>query len=74
MITYTVSVTTGNQEFAGTIDYVYLTLVGTERRSDRTLLDKSFFDRFARGAVRLVFSPHKCNSYVMYLMNEITYK
>ncbi|XP_067249527.1 polyunsaturated fatty acid 5-lipoxygenase-like isoform X4 [Chanodichthys erythropterus] len=51
MFTYTVSVTTGNQEFAGTIDYVYLTLVGTERRSDRTLLDKSFFDRFARGAV-----------------------
>ncbi|XP_048065750.1 polyunsaturated fatty acid 5-lipoxygenase-like [Megalobrama amblycephala] len=51
MFTYTVSVTTGNQEFAGTIDYVYLTLVGTEGRSDRTLLDKSFFDRFARGAV-----------------------
>ncbi|XP_051758821.1 polyunsaturated fatty acid 5-lipoxygenase-like isoform X2 [Ctenopharyngodon idella] len=40
-----------SNEFAGTIDYVYLTLVGTERCSDRTLLDKSFFDRFARGSV-----------------------
>uniref|UniRef100_A0A671LIR2 Arachidonate 5-lipoxygenase-like n=1 Tax=Sinocyclocheilus anshuiensis TaxID=1608454 RepID=A0A671LIR2_9TELE len=51
MFTYTVSVTTGNQEFAGSIDYIYLTLVGTETCSDQTLLDKSFFDRFARGSV-----------------------
>uniref|UniRef100_A0A672KT59 Arachidonate 5-lipoxygenase n=1 Tax=Sinocyclocheilus grahami TaxID=75366 RepID=A0A672KT59_SINGR len=51
MFTYTVSVTTGNQVFAGTIDYIYLTLVGTETCSDQTLLDKSFFDRFARGSV-----------------------
>ncbi|XP_051758820.1 polyunsaturated fatty acid 5-lipoxygenase-like isoform X1 [Ctenopharyngodon idella] len=51
MFTYTVYIATGKQEFAGTIDYVYLTLVGTERCSDRTLLDKSFFDRFARGSV-----------------------
>ncbi|XP_077073636.1 polyunsaturated fatty acid 5-lipoxygenase-like [Siphateles boraxobius] len=51
MFTYTVSVSTGKQEFAGTIDHVYLTLTGTERCSDRTLLDKSFFQRFARGTV-----------------------
>ncbi|XP_026065946.1 arachidonate 5-lipoxygenase isoform X1 [Carassius auratus] len=54
MFTYTVSVTTGNQEFAGTNDYIYLTLVGSERCSDQTLLDKSFFDRFARGSVASV--------------------
>ncbi|XP_056097933.1 polyunsaturated fatty acid 5-lipoxygenase-like [Rhinichthys klamathensis goyatoka] len=51
MFTYTVSVSTGKQEFAGTIDHVYLTLTGTERCSDRTLLDNSFFQRFARGTV-----------------------
>ncbi|CAM4719809.1 unnamed protein product [Leuciscus chuanchicus] len=54
MFTYTVSVSTGKQEFAGTNDYVYLTLIGTERCSDRTLLDKSFFDHFARGTVMLI--------------------
>ncbi|CAM4663559.1 unnamed protein product [Leuciscus chuanchicus] len=51
MFTYTVSVSTGKQEFAGTLDHVHLTLIGTERCSDRTLLDKSFFERFARGTV-----------------------
>ncbi|XP_052424313.1 polyunsaturated fatty acid 5-lipoxygenase isoform X4 [Carassius gibelio] len=54
MFTYTVSVTTGNQEFAGTNDYIYLTLVGSERCTDQTLLDKSFFDSFARGSVASV--------------------
>ncbi|KAK7136446.1 hypothetical protein R3I94_014936 [Phoxinus phoxinus] len=51
MFTYTVSVTTGKQEFAGTNDYVYLTLTGTKRCSDRILLDKDFFEHFARGTV-----------------------
>jgi len=55
MFTYTVSVSTGKQEYAGTIDYVYLTLTGTERSSDRTLLDESFFQHFARGTVRKFF-------------------
>ncbi|KAG1930258.1 polyunsaturated fatty acid 5-lipoxygenase [Pimephales promelas] len=50
MFTYTVSVSTGKQEYAGTIDYVYLTLTGTES-SHRTLLDESFFQHFARGTV-----------------------
>ncbi|RXN12058.1 arachidonate 5-lipoxygenase [Labeo rohita] len=45
MWTYKVSVKTGDQWFAGTMNSIYLTLVGTERSSDRTLLDKSFFDR-----------------------------
>ncbi|XP_059367610.1 polyunsaturated fatty acid 5-lipoxygenase-like isoform X1 [Carassius carassius] len=51
MFTYTVSVTTGKQEFAETINEIYLTLVGTERSSDRTLLDKSVVDHFKRGSV-----------------------
>uniref|UniRef100_A0A671NTG9 Arachidonate 5-lipoxygenase-like n=1 Tax=Sinocyclocheilus anshuiensis TaxID=1608454 RepID=A0A671NTG9_9TELE len=56
MFTYTVSVSTGKQEFAETINDIYLTLVGTERCSDRTLLDKSIVDHFARGSVRIVLS------------------
>uniref|UniRef100_A0A672L1P9 Arachidonate 5-lipoxygenase-like n=1 Tax=Sinocyclocheilus grahami TaxID=75366 RepID=A0A672L1P9_SINGR len=44
MLTYKVSVKTSSQCFAGTINSIYLTLVGTERSSDRTLLDESFFD------------------------------
>ncbi|RXN21015.1 arachidonate 5-lipoxygenase-like isoform X1 [Labeo rohita] len=51
MFMYTVSVTTGKQVFAGTADYIYLTLVGTERCSGRTLLEKSFFEHFARETV-----------------------
>ncbi|XP_056329877.1 polyunsaturated fatty acid 5-lipoxygenase-like isoform X2 [Danio aesculapii] len=51
MFTYTVSVVTGNQVFAGTLNYIYLTLVGKERSSDRTLLDKSWFERLERGKV-----------------------
>ncbi|XP_056097891.1 polyunsaturated fatty acid 5-lipoxygenase-like [Rhinichthys klamathensis goyatoka] len=54
MSTYTVFVSTGKQEFAGTNDYVYLTLTGTERCSDRTLLDNSFFQQFARGTVMAI--------------------
>ncbi|XP_051743107.1 polyunsaturated fatty acid 5-lipoxygenase-like [Ctenopharyngodon idella] len=47
MFEYKVSVATGHHQlFAGTINSIYVTLVGTERSSDKTLLDKSFFDRF----------------------------
>ncbi len=56
MFKYKVSVTTGKQEFAETINDIYLTLVGTERSSDKTLLDKSVVDHFARGSVRIIFS------------------
>lgn len=48
---YTVTVSTGSQWFAGTDDYIYITLVGTERCSERTLLDKPLYNDFERGAV-----------------------
>ncbi|TTG62688.1 Arachidonate 5-lipoxygenase [Bagarius yarrelli] len=51
MPSYTVTVATGSQWFAGTDDYIYLTLVGTEHCSERTLLDKPLYNDFERGAV-----------------------
>ncbi|CAG6017152.1 polyunsaturated fatty acid 5-lipoxygenase [Menidia menidia] len=51
MPSYTVTVATGSQWFAGTDDYVYITLVGSERCSERTLLDKALYNDFERGAV-----------------------
>uniref|UniRef100_A0A672S3K2 Arachidonate 5-lipoxygenase-like n=1 Tax=Sinocyclocheilus grahami TaxID=75366 RepID=A0A672S3K2_SINGR len=51
MPNYTVTVATGTQWFAGTDDYIYMTLVGSERCSERTLLDKPLYNDFERGAV-----------------------
>lgn len=51
MLSYTVTVSTGSQWFAGTDDYIYITLVGTEQCSERTLLDKPLYNDFERGAV-----------------------
>lgn len=51
MLSYTVTVATGSQWFAGTDDYIYITLVGTESCSERTLLDKPLYNDFERGAV-----------------------
>uniref|UniRef100_A0A8C2GVG7 Arachidonate 5-lipoxygenase a n=1 Tax=Cyprinus carpio TaxID=7962 RepID=A0A8C2GVG7_CYPCA len=51
MPNYTVTVATGSQWFAGTDDYIYLTLVGSESCSERTLLDKPLYNDFERGAV-----------------------
>lgn len=51
MPSYTVTVATGTQWFAGTDDYVYLTLQGTDGCSERHLLDKPFYNDFERGAV-----------------------
>ncbi|XP_068183028.1 polyunsaturated fatty acid 5-lipoxygenase [Antennarius striatus] len=51
MASYTVTISTGSQWFAGTDDYIYITLVGSERCSERTLLDKPLYDDFERGAV-----------------------
>ncbi|XP_027862603.1 polyunsaturated fatty acid 5-lipoxygenase [Xiphophorus couchianus] len=51
MPSYTVTVATGSQWFAGTDDYVYITLVGTEGCSERTLLDKPLYNDFERGAI-----------------------
>ncbi|XP_077469159.1 polyunsaturated fatty acid 5-lipoxygenase-like [Stigmatopora argus] len=51
MPSYTVTIVTGSQWFAGTDDYVYVTLVGTEASGERTLLDKPLYNDFERGAV-----------------------
>lgn len=51
MPSYFVTVATGNQWFAGTDDYIYLTLVGLAGTSERHLLDKPFYNDFERGAV-----------------------
>lgn len=51
MPSYTVTISTGSQWFAGTDDYIYITLVGTEGCSERTLLDKPLYNDFERGAV-----------------------
>lgn len=51
MLSYTVTISTGSQWFAGTDDYIYITLVGTEGCSERTLLDKALYNDFERGAV-----------------------
>ncbi|CAL8298690.1 unnamed protein product [Merluccius merluccius] len=51
MPSYTVTVATGGQWFAGTDDYIYITLVGTERCGEKTLLDKPMYNDFERGAV-----------------------
>ncbi|XP_035256311.1 polyunsaturated fatty acid 5-lipoxygenase-like isoform X1 [Anguilla anguilla] len=48
---YTVTVATGNDLFSGTDACIYLTLVGTERCSEKTLLNKFFRNDFERGAV-----------------------
>ncbi|XP_077437581.1 polyunsaturated fatty acid 5-lipoxygenase-like isoform X1 [Vanacampus margaritifer] len=51
MPSYTVTIATGSQWFAGTDDYIYITLVGMETCSERTLLDKPLYNDFERGAV-----------------------
>ncbi|XP_054840938.1 polyunsaturated fatty acid 5-lipoxygenase [Eublepharis macularius] len=51
MACYSVTVATGSQWFAGTDDYIYLSLVGAAGSSERHLLDKSFYNDFERGAV-----------------------
>uniref|UniRef100_A0A8C6WUB0 Arachidonate 12-lipoxygenase n=1 Tax=Neogobius melanostomus TaxID=47308 RepID=A0A8C6WUB0_9GOBI len=50
METYTVIVATGTSEYAGTNNYIYVTLVGEQGESERTLLDNPGLD-FCRGAV-----------------------
>ncbi|XP_056329996.1 polyunsaturated fatty acid 5-lipoxygenase-like [Danio aesculapii] len=44
MFTYMVSLTTGSQKNAGTIDYIYLKLVGKEGESELTLVNKHWFE------------------------------
>uniref|UniRef100_A0AAV2KRM8 PLAT domain-containing protein n=1 Tax=Knipowitschia caucasica TaxID=637954 RepID=A0AAV2KRM8_KNICA len=49
--TYTVTVATGTSEYSGTNNYIYVTLVGEQGESERTLLDNPGLD-FCRGADR----------------------
>ncbi|XP_066456712.1 polyunsaturated fatty acid 5-lipoxygenase [Eleutherodactylus coqui] len=51
MPSYTLTVTTGSQWFAGTDDYIYLTLIGSKGSSEKNLLDKPFYNDFERGAI-----------------------
>ncbi|XP_040292489.1 polyunsaturated fatty acid 5-lipoxygenase [Bufo bufo] len=51
MPSYTITVTTGSQWFAGTDDYIYITLVGSKGCSEKNLLDKPFYNDFERGAI-----------------------
>lgn len=51
MPSYTVTVATGSQWFAGTDDYIYLSLIGSAGCSEKHLLDKAFYNDFERGAV-----------------------
>lgn len=51
MPSYTVTVATGSQWFAGTDDYIYLSLLGSAGCSEKHLLDKPFYNDFERGAV-----------------------
>uniref|UniRef100_A0A3P8V726 Arachidonate 5-lipoxygenase b, tandem duplicate 3 n=1 Tax=Cynoglossus semilaevis TaxID=244447 RepID=A0A3P8V726_CYNSE len=51
MPVYRVTIATGSQWFAGTDDYIYITLVGSEHCSERKLLDKPLYNDFERGAV-----------------------
>ena len=50
MAVYNVEVSTGDRAYAGTSDYLYITLIGDQGESQRTLLDKWGKD-LARGKV-----------------------
>uniref|UniRef100_UPI0037E92A65 arachidonate 12-lipoxygenase, 12S-type n=1 Tax=Semicossyphus pulcher TaxID=241346 RepID=UPI0037E92A65 len=50
MEVYTVTVATGTSHYSGTNNYIYVTLVGENGESERTLLDNPGLD-FCRGAV-----------------------
>ncbi|KAM8882137.1 arachidonate 12-lipoxygenase, 12S-type isoform 1-T1 [Synchiropus picturatus] len=57
MEVYTVTVVTGSKEYAGTKNLIYVTLVGEEGESERTMLDNVGLD-FNRGSV----DQYKVNS------------
>lgn len=63
MDVYTVTVATGTSEYSGTNNYIYVTLVGEDGESERTLLDNPGLD-FRRGAVSghvvTTLSPFDC--------------
>lgn len=51
MAEYKLEVTTGDMTNAGTFDYIYATLIGTEGKSERTVLNNPGVD-FQTGMVR----------------------
>ncbi|KAM9364331.1 polyunsaturated fatty acid 5-lipoxygenase-like [Pholidichthys leucotaenia] len=51
MPSYTVTITTWNQWFSGTDDYIYITLVGTEHSSQKTLLNNPQGNDFDSGSI-----------------------
>lgn len=55
MAEYKLEVTTGNMTNAGTFDYIYATLIGSEGKSERTNLDDYGRD-FGTGTVRWVLT------------------
>lgn len=69
MPSYTVTIATGSQWFAGTDDYIYITLVGTERCSERTLLDKPLYNDFERGAVSESTRTRRSQIYICYTVH-----
>lgn len=50
MAEYNLEVTTGDMQYAGTWDHIYVTLFGTEGQSERTELD-NFGPDFTTGTV-----------------------
>uniref|UniRef100_A0A8C3G606 Arachidonate 12-lipoxygenase n=1 Tax=Cyclopterus lumpus TaxID=8103 RepID=A0A8C3G606_CYCLU len=74
MAVYTVTVATGKSEYSGTNNYIFVTLVGEERESERTLLDNPGLD-FCRGAVDQykVTSPSHLGSLLLVRLEKQRY-
>ena len=66
MAEYKLEVTTGNMTHAGTFDHVFVTLIGTGGKSERTELDNYGVD-FKTGMVRTIqSSPSQVPSWVVF--------
>ncbi|RVE60237.1 hypothetical protein OJAV_G00178890 [Oryzias javanicus] len=74
MEVYTVTVATGTSEYSGTNNYIYVTLIGENGESERTLLDNPGLD-FCRGAVDQykVASPSPLGSVLLVRLEKQKY-
>uniref|UniRef100_A0A8D3D9L9 Arachidonate 12-lipoxygenase n=1 Tax=Scophthalmus maximus TaxID=52904 RepID=A0A8D3D9L9_SCOMX len=74
MEVYTVTVATGESEYSGTNNYIFVTLVGEKGESERTLLDNPGMD-FCRGAVDeyKVTSPRPLGSLLLVRLEKQRY-
>ncbi|XP_068444200.1 arachidonate 12-lipoxygenase, 12S-type [Clinocottus analis] len=74
MAVYTVKVATGTSEYSGTNNYVFVTLVGENGESERTVLDNPGLD-FCRGAVDQykVTSPSPLGSLLLVRLEKQRY-